>query len=375
MSFRVLGALVWCQMAVLLGAASGNHHNTSHSRDCSTLHPACVRCTERGCVKCADLLLRIDTRECVPDCPGGYAAQWSTTSEFMGRICYPVGFSGSFLAAVVGIAAGAVLCIVLIIAAMAVIRRKQKRKKYRETFIDENIDRLEFVKQLDELRPQAEYFLQMLNDTRRQIRKLHLSGDASGAATYHPVVRDLAKILILLNKPVELISSPPHDWQRLYVWAERVLDRYKPELTQLIEFLQQPSLPSSASDPRLGTSEHSTFKSKFSNGSSTTGAANESDTSPSLSAKNQRNLLQPETASTTKQNHFLGSLISLHEFDERSSSSHVTDAGNASNPFGDTFDHVRSYLSTSGINDSSLWLQDEFFKLGFRPQDEITTEL
>uniref|UniRef100_A0A1Q3EYR7 Protein with signal anchor n=1 Tax=Culex tarsalis TaxID=7177 RepID=A0A1Q3EYR7_CULTA len=374
MGFRVLGALVWCQMAVLLqaGAASGNHHNASHSRDCSTLHPACVRCTERGCVKCADLLLRIDTRECVPDCPGGTAAQWSTTSEFMGRICYPVGFSGSFLAAVVGIAAGAVLCIVLIIAAMAVIRRKQKRKKYRETFIDENIDRLEFVKQLDELRPQAEYFLQMLNDTRRQIRKLHLSGDASGAATYHPVVRDLAKILILLNKPVELISSPPHDWQRLYVWAERVLDRYKPELTQLIEFLQQPSLPSSASDPRLGTSQHSTFKSKFSNGSSTTGAANESDTSPSLSAKNQRNLLRPEAA---KQNHFLGSLISLHEFDERSSSSHVTDAGNASNPFGDTFDHVRSYLSTSGINDSSLWLQDEFFKLGFRPQDEITTEL
>lgn len=379
MGFRVLGALVcWCQMVLLLqvGTASGNnHHNASHFRDCSILHPACVRCTERGCVKCSDLLLRIDTHECVTDCPSGYVPQWSTTSEFMGRICYPVGFSGSFLAAVVGIAAGAVLCILLIIATMAIIRRKQKRKKYRETFIDENIDRLEFVKQLDELRPQAEYFLQMLNDTRRQIRKLHLSGDASGAATYHPVVRDLAKILILLNKPVELISSPPHDWQRLYVWAEKVLDRYKPELTQLIEFLQQPSLPSSASDPRLGTSEHSTFKSKFSNGSSTTGAlANESDTSPSLSAKNQRNLLKPESANS-KANHFLGSLISLHEFDERSSSSHVTDAGNASNPFGDTFDHVRSYLSTSGINDSSLWLQDEFFKLGFRPQDEITTEL
>ncbi|EJY58118.1 AAEL017099-PA [Aedes aegypti] len=211
---------------------------------CSLLHPACVRCNERGCVKCAELI-QLDTRDCVSDCPGGYVAKWSSTSEFMGRVCYPVGFSGSFLAAVVGIAAGAVLCIVLIIAAMAVIRRKQKRKN-----------------------------------------------------------------------------------------------------------------------------EHSTFKSKFS-GSAT--AVNESDASPSLSAKNQRNLLQPESASK-QQNHFLGSLISLHEFDERSSCSQA-DGGNSSNPFGDTFDHVRSYLSTSGINDSSLWLQDEFFKLGFRPQDEITTEL
>ncbi|XP_053686702.1 uncharacterized protein LOC128736245 [Sabethes cyaneus] len=363
-----------CQLFRLAGTnATGSSFNTSHTKDCSTLHPACVRCNEHGCVKCTDLL-RIDTRECVGDCPGGYVAQWSTTSEFMGRVCYPVGFSGSFLAAVVGIAAGAVLCIVLIIAAMAVMRRKQRRKKYRETFIDENIDRLEFLKQLDELRPQAECFLQMLNDTRRQIRKLHLAADSSGAATYHPVVRDLAKILILLNKPVELISSPPHDWQRLYAWAEKVLDRYKPELTQLIEFLQQPSIPSSASDPRLGTSEHSTFKSKF--GDSLAGA-NESDTSPNLSVKNPFNLLQPESASSQHrhQNNFLGSLISLHEFDERSSSSQTDGIGNGSNLFGDTFDHVRSYLSTSGINDSSLWLQDEFFKLGFRPQDEITTEL
>ncbi|XP_055592417.1 uncharacterized protein LOC129744084 [Uranotaenia lowii] len=364
-------------LALIMEPVVCNHaqqHNASNSKDCSTLNPACIRCNERGCVKCSELL-RIDTRECLDDCPSGYVGQWSTSSEFMGRVCYPVGLSGSFMATVVGIAVGAVVCLVLIVGAMAVIRRKQKRKKYRETFIDDNIDRLEFYKQLDELRPQAEYFLQMLNDTRRQIRKLHLAGDSSGAATYHPVVRDLAKILILLNKPVELISCPPHDWQRLYVWAEKVLDRYKPELTQLIEFLQQPSIPPSTSDPRLGTSEHSTFKAKFSTMLC-------DDHSPTLSAKNQRNLLQPESASLgghqepqNQQNHFLGSLISLHEFDERSSSSHHDTSGNSSNPFGDTFDHVRSYLSTSGINDSSLWLQDEFFKLGFRPQDEITTEL
>ncbi|XP_035896092.1 uncharacterized protein LOC118505011 [Anopheles stephensi] len=303
--------------------------------------------------------------------------------------------SGSFLAAVVGIVAGAILCVVLIVGVMAILRRRQKRKKYRESFIDENIDRLEFLRQLDELRPQAEYFLQMLNDTRRQIRKLHLAGDSAGAATYHPVVRDLAKILILLNKPIELINAPPHDWQRLYVWAERVLDRYKPELAQLIEFLQQPS---SASDPRLGSSDHSTFKAGYDQH-----GPGPTDLSPSLSQKNERNLLQPELIQLQKHrtlptmqttHHFLGSLISLHEFDERSS--HTTDTSSnhhsttgvvsgsgvgggggagGNNPFDDTFDHVRTYLSTSGMNDSSLWLQDEFFKLGFRPQDEITTEL
>ena len=125
-------------------------------------------------------MLRIDTGECLSECPSGYGAQWSTSSEYMGRVCHPVGMSGSFLAAVVGIVAGAILCVVLIFGALAILRRRQKRKKYRESFIDENIDRLEFLRQLDELRPQAEYFLQMLNDTRRQIRKLHLAGDSAG---------------------------------------------------------------------------------------------------------------------------------------------------------------------------------------------------
>ncbi|XP_053659052.1 uncharacterized protein LOC128708119 [Anopheles marshallii] len=385
--FMLIGC---CSIRLLPGAAAAEHHNMSHTKDCTRFHEQCVRCTETGCIKCTEVL-RIDTGECLSECPSGYGAQWSTSSEFMGLVCHPVGMSGSFMAAIVGIVAGAILCVVLIVGVLAVLRRRQKRKKYRESFIDENIDRLEFLRQLEELRPQAEYFLQMLNDTRRQIRKLHLAGDSAGAATYHPVVRDLAKILILLNKPIELINAPPHDWQRLYVWAERVLDRYKPELAQLIEFLQQPS----ASDPRLGSSDHSTFKSAYHQHAPGT------NLSPSLSQKNERNLLQPELIQLQKHrtlptmqttHHFLGSLISLHEFDERSS--HTTDTssnhhsttgvvsgsgggggGGGNNPFDDTFDHVRTYLSTSGMNDSSLWLQDEFFKLGFRPQDEITTEL
>lgn len=293
-------------------------------------------------MKCPQFILT-DTRRCVDNCPSGYSGQWSAVSEFMGRVCLPIGLSGSLLAAIVGVTAGALLCIFALIVGIALIRRKFQRKKLDESLIDETIDRTEFIRQLEELRPQAEYFLQMLNDTRRQIRKLHLAGDNAAAATYHPVIRDLAKILILLNRPVELISTVPLDWNRLSLWAERVLERYKPQLTQLIEFLQTPISASthpedidSTDDIRLDNSKHLTFKS---------------------------NTLQ----STKNPNHFLGSLISLQEFDEAQSSN--------KNPFGDTFDHVKCYLSSSGINDSSLWLEDEFFKLGFRPQDEITTEL
>jgi hypothetical protein len=46
---------------------------------------------------------------------------------------------------------------------------------------------------------------------------------------------------------------------------------------------------------------------------------------------------------------------------------------NKKNPFGESFNHVKNYLSSG-----SLWMvEDEFieFKLGLRPQDEITTEL
>jgi hypothetical protein len=270
----------------------------------------------------------------------------------MGRICYPVGLTGSTLATIVGIVAGVILCLIFVVFSIAMVKRKKRRKSLKESLIETRLDRDEFLKQLDELRPQSEYFLQMLNDTRRQIRKLHNSGDVSAAAAYHPVVRDLAKILILLNRPVQLnlISGPPHDWNRLLAWAELILDRYKPQLTQLIEFLQSPAVSNGASDPRLVSSQLSTFK------------HNTMSISPTTTGTNTLE------SSTSQAQQLLGSLISLQEFD---------DASNHQNQhqFGDSFNHVKCYLSSSGLTSSSLFLEDEFFKLGFRPQDEITTEL
>lgn len=52
-----------------------------------------------------------------------------------------------------------------------------------------------------------------------------------------PVLRDLARILVLINRRDDEIPVPPDDWQRLFSWAERLLRRYKrhssPEVSQL----------------------------------------------------------------------------------------------------------------------------------------------
>lgn len=324
-------------ISVFLGCAEGN------------VDPSCLKCGIRGCMKCPNLIL-VDERRCIDDCPAGYTEIWSSAPDYMGRICYPVGLSGSFLTALVGVTLGAILCFIMLLVAASLIRRKHRRRLIRNALIDDNISHHEFLSQLNELRPQSEYFLQMLNDTRRQIRKMHLSGDAQSASIYNPVIRDLAKILILLNRPVELLHEPPHDWNRLYSWAERALDCYKPQIEQLIEFLQTSSTPF---DARLVSSKHSTFKS------------HQSTTSTNTSNNSQTQQL-------------LGSLISLHELEEQlASENNITPPqSSTSNVFGDAFDHVKDYLSSSpNARNSTIWLEDEFFRLGLRPQDEITTEL
>lgn len=305
--------------------------------------PLCQKCGIRGCMKCPQLIL-VDTRRCAKDCPTGYTETWSSAPDFMGRICYPVGLSGTVLTIATGVVFGAIMCFCILAIAFTVFRRKQRRRLKRNTLIDDDVTRPEFMQQLDELRPQSEYFLQMLNDTRRQVRKLHLAGDTQGAIAYNPVIRDLAKILILLNRPVELLADPPHDWTRLYSWAERALDCYKPQIEQLIEFLQSPAI----TDPRLASSQHSTFKSQQ---STSTNTSNNSQTQQ-----------------------LLGSLISLHELEEQLSESPEDNETNTQT-FGDSFMHVKNYLSSSPGRNSTLWLEDEFYRLGHRPQDELTTEL
>ncbi|EDW59133.2 uncharacterized protein T48 [Drosophila virilis] len=326
----------------------------------ATTSSHCLRCNKAGCIKCP-LYLVTDTRQCVEECPAGYLDQWSAHTEFMGRVCVPTGYSGPLMAALAGLLGGFLVCLSLLAVAVMLVRRKRRRKSVKQKLINENtMDRADFMRQLNEMRPNAEYFLAMLNDTRRQIRKLYLSGEVAAANSYRPIVRDLAKLLILLNRPIELIpTQPPHDWPRLYAWSEQALERYKPQVGQLIDFFQashagRPEVLYAA--PAKKQPGHSIYRQQ--QGATTTPSHNKlgADLLPGD---------RSSSASAQQKLHLFGSLISLHEFEEP----------RASDPFGSSFNTLKSGNLITDLNASSLWLEDEFYKLGFRPQDEITTEL
>lgn len=72
------------------------------------------------------------------------------------------------------------------------------------------------------LRPYTNYFLDMLNEARRQFRQ---NATSANLAVYRQVIQDLAKLLIILNRPVADLLTPPEEWDRIYSWATRVIKR------------------------------------------------------------------------------------------------------------------------------------------------------
>ncbi|KAH8407042.1 hypothetical protein KR222_004778, partial [Zaprionus bogoriensis] len=333
----------------------------------ATTSSHCLRCNKSGCIKCP-MYLVTDTRQCVEQCPTGYLDQWSAHTEFMGRVCVPTGYSGPLMAALAGLLGGFLVCLSLLAVAVLLVRRKRRRKSVKQKLINENtLDRADFMRQLNEMRPNAEYFLAMLNDTRRQIRKLYLSGEVAAANSYRPIVRDLAKLLILLNRPIELIPTPPHDWARLHAWSEQALERYKPQVGHLIDFFQASHAGAGAGHevlyaaPNKKHAGHSIFRQQpQQHQQQVTSSTHSNQLGSDLLAGDRSS-----SASAQQKLHLFGSLISLHEFEEP----------RASDPFGSSFNTLKSGNLISDLNASSLWLEDEFYKLGFRPQDEITTEL
>lgn len=276
----------------------------------------------------------------------------------MGRVCVPIGYSGALMAALAGMFGGFLVCLSILAVAVMLVKRRRRRKAIKQKLINENtMDRSDFLRQLNDMRPNAEYFLAMLNDTRRQIRKLYLAGDIAAANSYRPIVRDLARILILLNRPIELIPATPHDWNRLYSWSEQVLERYRPQVGQLIDFFQSSNGVDvdefdATSVYRQKVGGGGFYKQSATLQSSATLTSNKGGGGGGGGPKSQKM-------------HLFGSLISLHEFEEP----------RPSDPFGSSFNTLKSGNLISDLNASSLWLEDEFYKLGFRPQDEITTEL
>ncbi|KAL1494211.1 hypothetical protein ABEB36_009843 [Hypothenemus hampei] len=336
-----------------LSVVQGNLTKT----DC--MESGCLRCGPNGCEKCPKFIVH-PSRKCVDICPFGYKQNWSTMVDFMGVVCTHngnvMGLSSGTLTVLTGILSGIFLCIVLVLIAFIYVKHKRKREMINSdtsSDVDDTPERRDFVKQLETLRPYSQCYLDMLNDTRQQVRRLHRAGDNSAMAAYKPVIRDLAKILLILNKPIENIAIPD-DWEHLFNWAEKALKRYKrmsdssqPQVAQLIHFLQSPIIPSD--NDEYSSVRNSTIMSTF------------------------------------KPDQPFGSSLSLQNVAIKNFSNNYEKCTNNLNPewkfeytlvgTSSEFDPIVWKNSKEFLNGSPLFLEDDYYQLGFRPQDEITTEL
>lgn len=340
-----------------------------------------------------------DSRECMEKCPTKYINQWSSSSDLMGQICVQSSAFNSIQTVFVGIICGAFLCFFVVFIGVVILKKRQQKihkKLLKDQLINEEYDQQEFIKQLDALRIYSEYFLFMLNDTRKQIRKSYLSGDTTAAAKFYPIIRDLAKILILLNRPIEVIDGPPHDWNRLLQWADRILAQYKSQhqTKDFIKFLQSPTSQSSLrifnnEDTRL-VSDHTTFKSLFYSTPVIQNRKkieipldNRSDLTKNSNINNKlelynnssRKYIHPENLHELSKSdkNINESLISLQDFVNESQEEIVNKKKHSFSNFDNDLDHINSYQSKGSLQ----VVDDDLieFKLGLRPQDEIITEL
>lgn len=318
--------------------------------DCST-DADCLKCGNAGCIKCLDFLT-YPGRKCVLKCPHGYRAQWSTYADYMGKICVHrgsfLGLSNESLTILTGVLSGTICCVIIISIAAIYVHRKRKAlisQSGTETAseVDDTPERKEFLKQLEVLKPYAGNFLDILNDTRRQLRESHNDGDNSAAAVYKPIVRDLAKILLILNRSSDSMAIPD-DWEHLFNWAEKTLKRCKrmsdvsqPQVAQLISFLQSPIEPETMIRPTM-----STFKPDCNDSNSSL-----QEIAVKSFTENYENNLNPQWK-------FNYTLINNYPSSQ--------------------FDPAAWTNSKENLSSPTYFLDDDFC-LGFRPQDEITTEL
>lgn len=413
-------------------------------RGCTVGEAGCKTCRGALCLRCANLY---HDGSCVDSCPPGHSAEPSTREEYFGLVCketirkFMFGLSGSQIAILVGVASGATICIFIILCGVIVVHRRKKKAAKMIQHFEDSAERREFLKHLATLRGEGTTFLSMLNDTRRQVRELHYSGNngdgAVGIQAYRPVLRDLARILVLINRRDDEIPRPPDDWQRLLSWAERLLRRYKrhtsPQVAQLVTFLQQPATsvqigtnPQQISisqtfqnyEPRATPTNLTTFqanaplttfqasdKSSISPASSSIGYTKDSPVGSSLgqnSSSIYNEKLSPN-GSTIGQS---TPLVSTKDKRVKPVGSHLQEL--AISPFNHTYspdsnlahnkhlvdnkqlgelDHelnpqweFESTIEAANFTILSEWAPgrdylDDFTILGFRPQDEITTEL
>ncbi|KAJ4444385.1 hypothetical protein ANN_06177 [Periplaneta americana] len=353
------------------------------------------------CIKCARLIV-MGSRQCVDICPTGYKEDWSNFVSYMGRICYEtgiLGLSGRTLAIVIGTISGAAICMSVLLGAFLYLRHRRHRVSKSGSFSSTSAhhepqdhdtpERREFIKHLAVFRCEAPVFLAMLNDTRRQVRELyHTSGRSDSAVqAYRPVLTDLARILTLLNRPEHLIESPPSDWEKLLAWGERVLRRYKKQnphqvaQAQLVSFLQVPIQTNQSSTqslymgPETNHRALTTFQPVVTN-SVDTNKYNSSHINQSHQTGPSTNQSLQEFAISTFDNNYNSANLAGGEAVLRREATMLQQPliDGDFNPCWE-FNPANYTILAEWSASRDYLVEDDFFTLGFRPQDEITTEL
>ncbi|XP_059472569.1 uncharacterized protein LOC132194957 [Neocloeon triangulifer] len=330
----------------------------SGQRSLGSCTPGCLRCEVSGCFKCAGVIVH-GSRECRAECPPGYRQQWSSLVDYMGLLCIEstmvgAGWLGGWvtggqeLTVLIGVACGSMLCVLVLAAACGFVtyrRAKMRRSPVAPAIRSSRCDppamgqsaasqqqwltpqelqlRREFAKQVGALRPEAPVFLAMLNDTRRKVRELYRpNGTDSRSKAYRTVLRDLTRILTLLNRKEARLGAPPPDWDTLLDWAERSLRRYK----------------KSVSNEGVGSACGS---------GATSSSASSTPTSSHALNQHHPNYGGPD-----------GNL-----------------SDNEDTKGCESIEIPALLQNASEWSQNSLYFYESYYPLGFRPQDEITTEL
>ncbi|XP_071444178.1 uncharacterized protein T48 [Hetaerina americana] len=415
-------------LLALLAVTGATSAALNEAHGCKTLEhqgsasqSGCLNCDDDGqCRKCSGVII-YGSRECADSCPEGYQEEWSTLVDYMGRLCKQtgpwwledgVGLTGRRLAVVVGTCSGLFISFLLICGAFVYIRCWKAQQsntdscKNSATPVDsagygfshrypqlawgnDEIERQEFLQHLGALQPDAHIFLAMLNDTRRKFRKIHMkNGKAdSRCKAYRVVLRDLCRILALLNQKDFQNMTIPTDWKKLLSWGERVLKRYKKQhclvATTLVKEpakILQLQIQVHCEPPKDSCERKSSELVSF---------------QPNGKIQNVGLPKTPNSEGSTKISNGDSSFIGNHHFltamRQELLPSRPTKVVDMVDEEGVTQGDPEEYCSNDYGSTSSYqapipsewtrnihWgfdVDDEFVPLGHRPQDEITTEL
>ncbi|XP_076029124.1 FU domain-containing protein T48 [Oratosquilla oratoria] len=240
-----------CVFLCCSASSAGTRNGSLQDSTCNQAD--CLRCDldTAECLKCLYVMME-DDRTCLEACPEGFSTTWSYSNNYVGRVCTARSLlsfiTGRDVAIIAGAAVGGAICVGVVIGALLYMRRrtkqaavvdsgrtsrapriwKDKRVSATEVEVDE-VERSAFLEQLSSLEGEAHNFLEMLNETRNRFRKLGGADSTTDtkAKAYRAVLRDLSRVLSLLNRSEYHLRTVPADWRRLVAWATRVLARYK----------------------------------------------------------------------------------------------------------------------------------------------------